>query len=160
MNRKQTQNREIELKPFATVGEMAAMVGLSRSRYNDLVKSGFFLFPLYSIDSRRPFYTAEMQTENLAARESRIGINGEFVMFYRQRKSTAKKPRKITHQKENHGLIAQRLKQLGVNATTAQIEEAIKACFPDGTKNKDEMSIVRALMRHLRQPQAMRFIED
>lgn len=150
-----------ELKPVVTIGEMASMVGLSRTRFNDLVRSGFFLMPLYSISSRRPFYNADQQLQNLEARENQIGLNGDFVMFYAKRTKTSRKPttKSQTSQKRNEFIsILERLKSLGVHTNATQVEEAISELFPQGIKGESESTVLRSVMRYLRHPSTPKFI--
>jgi hypothetical protein len=90
-----------------------------------------------------------MVEDNLTARETGIGVSGEYVIFYeRQPKDDelpAKKPR------SNHSALIQGLKSLGVAAVTSeQVESALATCFPNGTNGHDETAVLRAVFRHLK----------
>jgi hypothetical protein len=55
-------------KTVVSVAEMARMVGLSRARFYQLVGEGIFPSPLYSVHTRRPFFSEEMQAICLEVR--------------------------------------------------------------------------------------------
>src|SRR5688572_4632383 len=73
---------QLRLKAAVSVTTMARMVGLSRSRFYDYMRREVFPQPLYSLATRRPLFTAELQQEILAVRQTGIGCNGEYVLFY------------------------------------------------------------------------------
>jgi hypothetical protein len=64
-----------------SVSEMAAMVGLSRSRFYALVKEGVFPPPLFEMFKHRAVYVRVHQQLCLQVRRSGRGINGKFVRF-------------------------------------------------------------------------------
>lgn len=142
------------LKAAVSLSEMARMVKLSRARFYDLVERGVFLHPVYSLANKRPFYTADMQAENLAARQTCIGCNGEYVIFYeRKPKPAASRPASasaaVRHHEYSH-LIAG-LKSLGlVSVSAAQVEEAVATSYPNGMTGVDESMVLRTIYRHLR----------
>ena len=49
------------------------------------MSEGVFPPPVYDMRTRRPHYTAEMQTVCLAVRERNVGVNGRVVLFYARR---------------------------------------------------------------------------
>ena len=142
----------LRLKAAISVSEMARMVNLSRARFYDLVRTGVFLAPVYSLSNRRPFFTAEMQENNVVARQTGIGVNGEYILFYERQSampSSPSAPRRPARQ-ERHDLI-EALKNLGLsNVTASQIDEAMAVTFPNGTAGADEVTVVRSIYRHLR----------
>ena len=144
-------NNPPQFRPKAAVSVtgMAKAIGLSRSRFYDYVRRGVFPWPIYSVATRRPFYTGEMQEDILEARQSGIGCNGEYVLFYERRPVTpapATAPKRTSHS----GLI-EGLKSLGMtNVTTAQVEAALTSAFPGGVAGQDETSVLRAVYRQLR----------
>ena len=90
-----------------------------------------------------------MVEDNQQARETGIGVDGEYVIFYERQQQDdrlpAKKPRL------NHSSLIQGLKSLGLAAvTTDQVESALAACFPRGTSGNDETAVLRAVFRHLK----------
>src|SRR3990172_921349 len=76
---------EFRTKAIVSVAEMAHMCGLSRARFYQLVKDGVFPPPLYKLETKRPFFTEEMQEVCLEVRRRNSGINGKPVMFYARR---------------------------------------------------------------------------
>ena len=66
---------------------MARMVGLSRSRFHQLIGTTF-PWPLYSVSTRRPFYDEELQKCCLEVRRRNCGIDGKPVLFYSRRPVT------------------------------------------------------------------------
>jgi len=149
-----TQTTPTRMKAIISVSAMAEAVGMSRAAFYSHVQRGVFVSPLYSITNRRPFYTLEMQREILAVRETGIGSNGEYVLFYERRKEgpLAARGRHCSRpQATTHDALLDGVKALGIqSATAAQIEEAIAAAFPQGTAGVDESTVLRAVFRHLR----------
>ena len=143
---------QVRLKAAVSVSEMARMVSLSRARFYDLVQRGVFVSPIYSLANRRPFFTSDMQAENLMARQTGVGCNGEYVLFYERQPSSASSPapsRRPVRQDQSD--LIERLKALGLpNVTTGQAEEALATNFPNGTTGVDEMTVLRTVYRHLR----------
>ena len=136
------------LKAAVSVSEMAKLCTLSRARFYDLVQRGVFLTPIYSIATRRPFYTDTMAERNLAARQSGIGCNDEYVLFY-EKKPVSSSPQRRSSQRHD-GLI-EGLKSFGLATVTASlVVAAITICFPSGTEGTDESEVLRAVFRHLR----------
>ena len=76
---------QVQTKAVVSVAEMARMCGLSRARFYQLVNEGVFPPPLYRIETRRPFFTQEMQETCLEVRRRNCGINGRPVLFYARR---------------------------------------------------------------------------
>lgn len=52
-----------ELPAVVSVSEMARKVGLSRSRFYDLVRAGVFPQSVYCIRTRRPMFLTEQQAD-------------------------------------------------------------------------------------------------
>jgi hypothetical protein len=77
---------QIQTKAVVSVAEMARMCSLSRARFYQLVESGVFPLPLYRIDTKRPFFTQEMQEICLGVRRKNSGVNGRPVLFYARRR--------------------------------------------------------------------------
>src|SRR5271168_1951388 len=75
-------------KAAVTVAEMARMVGLSRSRFYQLIGSAFPQ-PERQPGTGRPIYTAALQEVCLEVRRRNCGIDGKPVLFYARRLGTA-----------------------------------------------------------------------
>ena len=136
-------------KAAVSVTAMAKAIGLSRSRFYDYVRRGVFPWPIYSVATRRPFYTGEMQEDILEARQSGIGCNGEYGLFYERRPPA---PIAATAPKRSsHSALIEGLKSLGMgNVTPVQVEAALTSAFPGGVSGQDETSVLRAVYRQLR----------
>lgn len=143
---------ELRFRAAVSVSVMAKMLSLSRARFYDLVQRGVFLSPVYSLANRRPLYTSDMQAENLAARQTGIGCNDEYVLFYERLPvtvATTKSARRPVGEERN-GLV-EGLKSLGMSVvSTAQVEEALAASYPNGAVNVDETVVLRVVYRYLR----------
>lgn len=147
------------LRAAVSVTAMAKAVGLSRSRFYDYVKRGVFPWPVYSLATRRPFYTADMQQDIIEARQTGIGCNGEFVVFYERRLPPAMH-QQATRCTAHPGLIEQ-IKSLGLAAVTQpQVDEAITLLYPNGTSAVNEDTVLRTVYRHLRRSIAGRGASD
>lgn len=146
---------ESETKSVVSVAEMARMCGLSRSRFYQLMGTAF-PWPLYYIETQRPFYMEEQQAVCLEVRRRNCGIDGKPVMFYAKRSpviSSAKTrgvKRPASKTNEYADLIAG-LKALGLaDVTTAQVESAVKAKFPRWDKGMDQGEVLRVVFVHLK----------
>lgn len=140
------------LRAVCSVSEMSRAVGLSRASFYAYIKRGVFLAPIYALANKRPFYTAEMQQEILAARQSGIGCNGQYVLWYEKTSPSAQVPstRPPARRDRVAGLL-DAMKSLGLDKVTqAQVEEAIAANFPNGIDGVEEDVVLRVLNRHLR----------
>src|SRR4051812_23447927 len=71
-----------------SVSEMARRLTLSRGRFYELVKAGAFPSPCFCIHSRRALYPAELIQQCLQVRQTNIGVNGRYVLFYQQRSAS------------------------------------------------------------------------
>ena len=66
------------------------------------MNEGVFPPPLYRIDTRRPFFTQEMQEICLEVRRRNCGINGRPVLFYARRLGAPMTKAKTTPPKNSH----------------------------------------------------------
>lgn len=143
---------QIETKAVVTVSEMARMVGLSRSRFYQLIGSAFPQ-PLLD-DKKRPFYSEELQAVCLEVRRRNCGIDGKPILFYARRLGTApSKPKKAKAPATNphHADLLEGVRSLGLaSVTAADIANALKELFPSGVENQDDGEILRAVFLHLK----------
>ena len=140
--------------------EMAALVGLSRQRFMQLVKAGVFPPPLRDEATGRPYFTDEMQAVCLDVRRRNVGINGKVVMFYARRvmpTAPTGRPKTVAPTKPKpapndlHSEIVTALHELGHTAATSnQVAEAVAVLYPQGTKGTDLAQVIRAVFLHLR----------
>ena len=139
-----------------SIRDMAALVGLSRQRFMQLVKAGVFPEPLCDLATKRPYFTEELQKKCLDVRRRNCGINGKVVMFYARRTATtttakAKKPKEKATASDRYADIIDGLKTLGLTTiTAAQVAEAVSERFPGGTSGTSPAEVIRELFLHLR----------
>jgi len=147
-----------EFIPKAAVSksEMARMVGLSRTRFRQLVDQGVFSQPVHDIRTKRPFYTEELQRACLEVRRKNCGINGQAVLFYARRGSVSTSaPKKRTTTKKSttnkHTDLIDGLTALGLpSVTTAQVDQSLRELFPAGTADVPQEEVLRAVFVHLK----------
>lgn len=140
---------ETPLKAAVSVSSQCRLLKMSRSQFYWHVKRGTFHAPLYLTLNHRPYFTASMVDDNQRARESGVGVNGEYVIFYERQptdtRSEGKKPR------SDHSGLLEGLRTLGLSGVTnEQLEMTLKDCFPTGTSGHDEAHILRIVFRHLK----------
>jgi hypothetical protein len=140
---------ENPMKAAVSVSCVCRLLKMSRSQFYFHVKRGTFHAPLRLPSNQRPYYTASMVEDIIKARETGVGVNGEFVIFYeRQPPGTKAEPKQP---KADHSGLLEGLALLGLNCVTQeQVEAAQAACFPKGTTGHDEASVLRAVFRHLK----------
>lgn len=146
------------LRAAVSVVQMARALGMSRASFYAHVRKGTFLAPIYSLSTRRPVYTADMQARNLEVRATQVGVNGDFVLFYeRQPRSDVQRPTRQPSPRRSERLpdraveLRERLEGLGLNGlSNAQVCDALEACFPHGTAGVTESDVMRVVYRHLR----------
>ena len=146
-------------KSVVSVSEMARMVGLSRARLDQLVRSGAFPIADEDLQTKRPFYGEEKQRQCLEVRRRNCGIDGKPVLFYARRRDsgtkskTPAKPKTPAEPKATTGeytVLLDGLGALGVTATAAQVEPVVKELFPGGTDGTDPGEVIRAVFLRLR----------
>ena len=149
MSRKMMSN--FNLKPVISVIDMIRMLSLSRARFYQLIDKQIFPSPLYCPRTHRPFYTAEFQQICLDIRESNIGYNGSYVLFYSPRKEkqtisdksgSKSKPKNSAYQE-----LTETLKRMGLDVDTAQVGSSVENLFPEGLDKTDSGLVIRELFR-------------
>lgn len=124
-----------------SVLEMAATVGLSRTQFSEHVRRGVFPPPVYDLRTRRPYYTVEQQRVVIGVRESRIGTNGQYVLFYsrRQHQTTASKPKVLVRPQSPAAPpsliddLHRAMTELGLTSVTRKdVEQSVAVVFPGG----------------------------
>jgi hypothetical protein len=138
----------VETKTAVSVAEMSRMVGLSRARFYQLMGSAF-PWPLYDVETRRPYYDEEAQKLCLEVRRRNCGIDGKPILFYARHAPTKPAARKPRVQKLNIELL-EGLKSLGLVVTSVQVEAAIKMLFPKGIDHVDQGEVIRSIFIHLK----------
>ena len=138
-------------KPIVSIREICEMLQMSRSRYYQLVDSGFFPKPKYDERSNRPYYDAVLQKQILESRDTGIGADGSYLLFYSPRKkenlSHSKMKKKVDPQVKE---LTETLESMGLDVSHQEVEKALSDMFPDST-GSDQGIIIRELYRHLKQ---------
>jgi hypothetical protein len=154
------RDQSVQTKAVVTVSEMARMVGLSRSRFYQLVEVGVFPQPVYSVANRRPIYVEESQRVCLEVRRRNCGVNGQPVLFYSRGHPlpTQTKPPRMAKPKppkaDNHADLIDGLAALGLTKTAAEVEAAIKSAYPTGVNGTDQGEVLRQVFLHLKRQNA------
>jgi hypothetical protein len=149
MARKMMSNSN--LKPVCSVIDLIRMLELSRARFYQLLKQGIFPPPVFDLRTRRPFYSLELQQICLEVRESNIGFNGSYALFYRPRTDKQNISKKSESKNKNnnsaHQELTETLKRMGLDVNAPQVGSAIQNLFPDGTDTADSGIVIRELFR-------------
>lgn len=153
-----------------SVSDMARLVGLSRSRFHQLLKEGFFPAPQKCPETGRPFYNSQGQTSCLEIRRTHFGINGRTVMFYARRfgrldavqpkarplgaKTSPARKKKTTPPastaKPKYAALIDSLRQLGLNDLSEQkVAAAVAEACPQGVEGQPHEAVLLAVFRHL-----------
>jgi hypothetical protein len=144
-----------ETKAAVTVAEMARMIGLSRSRFYQLIGTAFPQ-PERQPETGRPIYTEELQQVCLEVRRRNCGIDGKPVLFYARRLGAAparpKAPKPKLEAKRGDVLaLVEGLNSLGLTtATAAQVQRVTQELYPKGTEGIDQGEVLRAVFLHLK----------
>lgn len=149
------QTTDSTLPAVVSVSDMARRLGLSRSRFYELVGEGVFPTPVYCIHSRRPMYLTGQVVECLKVRQTNIGSNGRYCLFYSPRQATETlRPRSDSEtgsRSSRHADILDGLRTLGLQSVTdQQVESALRICFPNGWSGNDEGEVLRAVWQQIR----------
>ncbi len=160
------------LSPSAvSVSDMARMVGLSRSRFHQLLQSGVFPKPSVDPESKRPFYDSEGQAVCLQVRQRNCGVNGKRVLFYArpfgahlaakprpcgaQSSSSARKKKTEAKQTTSSkpsklDVLVEGLKTLGLpNVIAAEASAAIHQVFPVDSQRPSDEEVLLKVFRYL-----------
>lgn len=124
-----------QFKHAVTVAEMARMIGLSRSRFYQLIGKAF---PLPCRDEvGKPFYDEEQQRVILEVRHRNCGIDGKPILFYAPRHTAQPPmPKRRVQPKEvqsQYADIVDGVQGLGLaTANVTQVKAEIAKLFPNG----------------------------
>jgi hypothetical protein len=146
---------QMQTKKVVSVAEMARMCSLSRARWYQLVNEQILPSPIYDVRTRRPFYSEEMQLVCLEVRRRNCGINGQPILFYSPRHPLGVQPKplkkpKAEKPKNQHTDLIDNLRGLGLEATAAQAEFAVKELYPSGFQNLQSAEITRAVFLYIK----------
>ena len=143
------QKLENPMKAATSLSSLCRLLKMSRSQMYVHIRKKTFHAPLRLASNNRPYFTASMVEDIIKARETGVGVNGEFVIFYERQPNTKKIEDKKP--KADHSALVEGLSLLGLtNVTTEQVEAALIACFPKGTTGQDEANVLRTVFRHMK----------
>lgn len=136
---------ENPLKAAVSVSAVCRQLGMSRSQFYLHVSRGTFHAPLRLSSNQRPYYTASMVEDIVKARETGVGVNGEYVLFY------DRQPTQKSDGPQDQSSLIEGLKNLGLAGVAShQVEAALVHCFPKGRQGHDESDVLRTVFRHLK----------
>ena len=149
-------NETIQTKKAVSISEMARTVGLSRSRFYQLIGSAF-PHPCRDPETGRPFYDEAQQQTCVEVRRRNCGIDGRPILFYAQRSASSVTMRRPRASKPSSSKPAGRfaavldgVRSLGLaSATERQVGQAVRELFPTGTADVEPGEIIRAVFVHL-----------
>lgn len=150
------RDQQVQTKAVVTVSEMARMVGLSRSRFYQLVEAGVFPPAVYCVSNRRPIYVEDVQKICLEVRRRNCGVNGQPVLFYASGHRLSTQTRPISRPKGRpgnavaHAELFDGLAALGLATTSSEIEAALRATYPGGVGGIDQGDVLRAVFLYLK----------
>ena len=122
---------------------------LSRARFYQLLGTGFFPKPLHDERSKRPYYNLDLQQKCLECRQSGVGIDGSFMLFYSPRKKETKpRTKKVDPQIKE---LTETLESMGLETTAEQVKQSLPELYPEGAEKVDQGVVIRELFRHLKQ---------
>lgn len=146
---------EVVAKMAVSVTEMARMLGLSRARFYQLVRSGTFPAADHDPLTNRPFYGEEGQRRCLEVRRKTCGIDGKPVLFYSRRRDAGvtkvkSPPPKPKVKAGGYADLIDLLSKVPITATPAQVDAAVKAACPGGIAGMDPGVVLGKIIPLLR----------
>ena len=142
-----------------SINQLCQLMGVSRSRYYQLLADGFILPPLYYLESKRAYFTREMAERNIAVIRNNCGLNGKICLFYNTNRRTGslpikpaknreQKPKPASDNKNSYQDLIEGLTQLGLqDVKPSQVESVISKLYPEGIQNQDEGEVLKAVYR-------------
>lgn len=142
------------------ISQMARLLNLSRSRFYQLLSGNILLPPIYSLATKRPFYTQEMAERNIEVKKNNVGVNGKVILFYtpkthfgqncpKQKRRTTKSETKTDNTQYEE--LVEGLESLGMEEiSVSEVQSAVANCFPNGTDDVGYDEMLTAVFRYLR----------
>ena len=144
-------NKKLSInKPIVSISEICQMIHLSRARYYQLVNTGFFPKPLIDERSNRPYYDTALQKKILECRETGIGVDRSFMLFYSPRKKenvTNIRKKKVDPVVTE---LTETLQEMGLETTAKQVQQGLIEIYPDGVDDQEQGVVIRELFRYLK----------
>lgn len=151
--------KEDYIPEFVSIPVMCSLMGISRSRYYQLLTGSFILPPVYSLENKRAYFTREMAERNIAVVRNNCGLNGKICLFYNTSRRTGsspvkpaknreQKPKPTPDNKNFYQDLIEGLTQLGLqDVKPSQVESVIGKLYPEGVQNQDEGEVLKAVYR-------------
>jgi predicted DNA-binding transcriptional regulator AlpA len=127
---------------FITLQELCETLGISKGRYYTLQKRGIFPEPQRT-SSNRPVFDQEQVQKCVEVVRSRVGINGEPILFNRKPAQEPSKKHPASVKGKHDDLIAA-LASLGLAATKEQVAAAVHS-LPNNGGDMDEPALIKAV---------------
>ena len=147
----QMSNKKLSItKQVVSITEIAKMCQMSRARFYQLLEQGFFPKPKYDDRSKRPYYDLALQQKCLECRQSGIGIDGSYMLFYSHREKenvSHLRKRKVDPVVKE---FAEILESMGLETAFNEVQKALDKIYPDGTEGIEQGVVVRELFRYLK----------
>ncbi len=148
-------NKKLSItKQIISMTEMSKMLNMSRARFYQLLQTGFFPKPLKDERSKRPYYDLALQQKCIECRESGIGSDGSYMLFYSPRK---KENVSFIKKKKYHDPVSQELTEIlnsmGIETAFNEVIKALDKLYPEGTEGIDQGLVTRELYRYFKQKQ-------
>jgi hypothetical protein len=139
--------KQANIKPIISIGDLAKALNHSRARFYQLQKEMIYPPPLYDIRTKRPFYDAHLQQICHEVRETGIGFNGRYILFYSPRKNDPNKPTRKTKSDVKNRELVMTLNNMDLNVNHGEVAEAVKELYPKGFEEQDTGAVIRDLFR-------------
>jgi hypothetical protein len=138
-------------KAVFSIRDICAALELSRARFYQLLNAGILPLPLYDLHTKRPFYNFELQEQCRQVKETCIGINGQYILFYTPRRRPQSNSGKSLKKADPvYQEIIEMLSGMGLVVSDKDVELAIKEVYPQGMQEQDQGLVVRELFRFLK----------
>jgi len=126
-----------KMKVVYSIRDVIETLQLSRARFYQLLKAGILPQPLYDFRTKRPFYNLELQEQCRQVKETCMGINGQYILFYTPRKKPQSNAGKTLKKKgSDHQEIVDMLSGMGLDVPGKEVESAIKEIYPQGIQDQ------------------------
>jgi ACT domain-containing protein len=133
-----------------SINQFCKLMGISRSRYYQLIYGGLIFPPTHSSENKRPYYSQTTLDENLNVKKMNIGVNGKVCLFYNSRtpKNAVQPKTKIVKQKtitsDKYSDILEGIKALGLNQVSlSKVQSAVEELFPKGIESIAEAEVIK-----------------
>ncbi len=128
------------------------IVGLSRSRFYELLNCGIFEPPMTNKYNGRKYYTKEQQIQCYKIRTTGKAANGSIYLFYSPRSENTSEQKQSIKDMNNEdpsiNELQSLLKTMAISASINEICSALKNTYPKGYNKSDLGPIARNLYKY------------